>query len=360
MNILIKLFIKNYKDVNNPQVRQKYGNLASIFGIISNFFICVLKLIFGLLFNLISLIADGFNNLSDAGSSLVSLIGFKLSSKPADKDHPYGHARIEYIAGLAVSIIISILGVQLITNSISGIIDNFNKPFQKLEQIAFVLVGIIISQCCSFYIDGYLGCIVGIFILISGFKLIKETSNPLIGEKVDDELVKKLVHKILSYDGVLGIHDLQIHNYGPKTYYASIHVEVDASKDILSTHDMIDNIEKEILHEFNIIITIHMDPVVLNDPFTDKVRNQIIPILKALPYVNNVHDFRVIKGPTHTNIVFDVAICLETKLKDNEIENNIKQIIKDVDNTYNAIITIDHDYEEYIEESEEELKDKIK
>ena len=213
MNILIKLFIKNYKDVNNPQVRQKYGNLASIFGIISNFFICVLKLIFGLLFNLISLIADGFNNLSDAGSSLVSLIGFKLSIKPADKDHPYGHARIEYIAGLAVSIIISILGVQLITNSISGIIDNFNKPFQKMEQIefiitivvlsisilvkifqglfykkigkrisslaliatstdsrndvlatSFVLVGIIISQCCSFYIDGYLGCIVGIFI----------------------------------------------------------------------------------------------------------------------------------------------------------------------------------------------------
>ena len=301
MNILIKLFIKNYKDVNNPQVRQKYGNLASIFGIISNFFICVLKLIFGLLFNLISLIADGFNNLSDAGSSLVSLIGFKLSSKPADKDHPYGHARIEYIAGLAVSIIISILGVQLITNSISGIIDNFNKPFQKMEQIefiitivvlsisilvkifqglfykkigkrisslaliatstdsrndvlatSFVLVGIIISQCCSFYIDGYLGCIVGIFILISGFKLIKETSNPLIGEKVDDELVKKLVHKILSYDGVLGIHDLQIHNYGPKTYYASIHVEVDASKDILSTHDMIDNIEKEILHEYRV------------------------------------------------------------------------------------------------------------
>ena len=407
MNILIKLFIKNYKDVNNPQVRQKYGNLASIFGIISNFFICVLKLVFGLLFNLISLIADGFNNLSDAGSSLVSLIGFKLSSKPADKDHPYGHARIEYIAGLAVSIIISILGVQLITNSISGIIDNFNKPFQKMEQIefiitivvlsisilvkifqglfykkigkrisslaliatstdsrndvlatSFVLVGIIISQCCSFYIDGYLGCIVGIFILISGFKLIKETSNPLIGEKVDDELVKKLVHKILSYDGVLGIHDLQIHNYGPKTYYASIHVEVDASKDILSTHDMIDNIEKEILHEFNIIITIHMDPVVLNDPFTDKVRNQIIPILKALPYVNNVHDFRVIKGPTHTNIVFDVAVCLDTKLKDDKIENNIKQIIKDIDNTYNAIITIDHDYEEYIEGSEEELKNK--
>ena len=145
MNILIKLFIKNYKDVNNPQVRQKYGNLASIFGIISNFFICVLKLIFGLLFNLISLIADGFNNLSDAGSSLVSLIGFKLSIKPADKDHPYGHARIEYIAGLAVSIIISILGVQLITNSISGIIDNFNKPFQKMEQIEFIITIVVLS-----------------------------------------------------------------------------------------------------------------------------------------------------------------------------------------------------------------------
>lgn len=395
-NFLIKLFIKNDKDITNPEIRRKHGNLASIFGIISNIFVCLFKLIVGLIFNLISLIADGLNNLSDAGSSIVSLIGFKLSSKPADKDHPFGHARIEYIAGFVVSILIVVLGIQLILNSVSDIIDNWNQPFQKMNQIEFiitivvltfailakiyqghfykkigkkissmtliatsvdsrndviatsvVLLGIIISQVFSFYIDGYLGCLVGLFILYSGFNLIKETSDPLISEKIDEELTKNFVNKILSYEGVLGVHDLQIHTYGPNTYFASIHVEVNAEHDILSTHDLIDNIEKEVQQEFNIITTIHMDPVVVNDPYTEEIKQKIIPLIKEINDVKNIHDFRVVKGPTHTNIIFDVLMNIECKKSDDSIKKEVIDIIKNIDNSYNAVITIDRDYINY-------------
>lgn len=395
-NLLIKLFIKNYEDTSNPEVRRKYGNLASIFGIVSNVFICIFKLIFGLIFNLISLIADGINNLTDAGSSIVSLIGFKLSSKPADKDHPFGHARIEYISGFIVSILIVILGIQLISNSISDIIDKFNTQFispttnefiistiilsiaiivklfqgifykkigKKINSLTLianaedsrndvistsaVLLGLIISKIFNFYTDGYLGLIVGIFILYSGFKLIKETSDPLISEKIDPELIKNFTSTITSHEQILGIHDLQIHAYGPDTYFASIHAEVDASKDILTTHDLIDNIEKELLQKYKIITTIHMDPVVLNDPYTEEIKQKIIPEITKLQSIKNIHDFRIVKGPTHTNIIFDVVVKQETKIKDQEIQKQITNIIKNIDESYSAIITIDHDYINY-------------
>ena len=393
INFLTKLFIKDHNNIQDPNVRRKHGNFASIFGIISNLFVCSFKIIFGLIFNLISLIADGINNLTDAGSSIVSLIGFKLSSKPADKDHPFGHARIEYIAGFIVSILICILGIQLITNSISDIVDNFFVEYQKPNLTEFiititlliiaiiikifqglvyhsigkkinsttlkataldsrkdvissaaVLVGFIISYIFNFYTDGYLGFLVGLFILYSGFKLIKETSDPLIGEKIDPELVKKFLCTINSYQDILGTHDLQIHAYGPDTYYASIHVEVDASKDILSTHDLIDNIEKELYFKFKIITTIHMDPVVLNDPYTDEVKNLVIPEIEKLPYIQNVHDFRVVKGPTHTNIIFDIVVKHETKHTDEQIKKEVKSLIANINETFNSVITIDHDY----------------
>ncbi len=392
-NLLIKIFIKDYKNILDPNIRRKYGNLASIFGIISNIFICIFKLLFGLFFGLISLIADGINNLTDAGSSIVSLIGFKLSSKPADKDHPFGHARIEYISGFIVSILIVVLGIQLVSNSISSIIDSFNTEFsspsntefiitliilifailiklfqgifykkigKKINSITLianaqdsrndvistsaVLLGLIISKIFGIYTDGYLGTFVGLFILYSGFKLIKETSDPLISEKIDPELIKNFTTTIKEHQEILGIHDLQIHAYGPDTYFASIHLEVDASKDILTTHDLIDNIEKELFQKYKIITTIHMDPVVLNDPYTDEIKELIIPKINKLPYIQNIHDFRVVKGPTHTNIIFDVVVKTETKIKDEEISNQIKNIITNINNSFSAIITIDHDY----------------
>lgn len=396
--LLIRLFVKNYKDTASKKVRSSYGNLASIFGIISNVFVCIFKLLVGILFGLISLIADGLNNLTDAASSIISLIGFKLSSKPADKDHPFGHARIEYIAGFIVSIIICILGIQLVYNSISDIIFNWGKEYTPMPPLEFyitlgvlvvsilaktyqglfynkiskiinsstlkataldsrndviattaVLLGLIFSNIFKFYIDGYLGCAVGLFILYSGYKLILETSDPLISEKIDSELVREYIKKILSYDGILGIHDLQIHSYGPSTFFASLHAEVDSSIDILITHDLIDNIEKEVQKEFNILTTIHMDPVVLNDPYTEEVKNAVIPVLKSLTDIENIHDFRVVKGPTHTNIVFDVIIKQDSKLSDAELRSLIEENIRQINDTYCSVITIDHDYVSYVD-----------
>ena len=399
IKFLTKLFIKDYDNLQDPNVRRNYGNFASIFGIISNIFVCAFKIIFGLLFNLISLIADGINNLTDAGSSIVSLIGFKLSSKPADKDHPFGHARIEYIAGFIVSILIVILGIQLISNSVNDIIINFSTTYQKPDITEFiitivilviaiiikvfqgavyqkigdkinsttlkataqdsrndvistsgVLLGLIISYIFNFYTDGYLGFLVGLFILYSGFKLIKETSDPLIGEKVDPELIKKFLTCIHNHNEILGTHDLQMHAYGPDTYYASIHVEVDASRDILSTHDLIDNIEKELYTQFKIITTIHMDPVVLNDPYTDEVKNKVLHEIEKLEYIQNIHDFRVVKGPTHTNIIFDIVVKHETKYNDEHIKKEVKSLITNINETFNSVITIDHDYISYVDE----------
>lgn len=396
--LLIKLFVKDYKNTSSKKVRSSYGNLASIFGIISNIFVCIFKLLVGILFGLISLIADGLNNLTDAASSIIALIGFKLSSKPADKDHPFGHARIEYISGFIVSIIICILGIQLIYNSVNDVISNWGKEYTPMAPLEFyitigvlgvailakayqglfynkiskiinsstlkataldsrndviatsaVLIGLIFSNIFKFYIDGYLGCAVGLFILYSGYKLIIETSDPLISEKMDPELIKQYIQKILSYDGILGIHDVQIHSYGPSTFFASLHAEVDSSIDILITHDLIDNIEKEVQKEFNILTTIHMDPVVLNDPYTEEVKNNVIPVLKTLDDIENIHDFRVVKGPTHTNIVFDVIIKQESKLSDSGLKLIIEEAIHNINESYCAVITIDHDYVSYVD-----------
>lgn len=395
--LLIKLFIKNPNKINDSNTRKAYGNLASFFGIISNILICILKLVFGLIFNVISLVADGVNNLTDAGNSIVSLVGFKLSNKPADKDHPFGHARIEYISGFIVSIIIVILGLQLVISSVQDIITNFNIPYEQMNQKEYiitlsillvaiiikiyqcifytkigkkissltliaaskdsrndviattsVLIGLIISNTFNFYIDGYLSALVGLFIIYSGFSLVKETSNPLIGERINQDFVKKITNKILSYDGVLGVHDLQVHEYGPSNIFASIHVEVNAHNDILKTHDLIDNIEKDILNDLNVNMTIHMDPVVINDPYTEEVKKEVIPYLNKISYIHNIHDFRVIKGPTHTNIIFDVVIKDDTKKNNDEIKKELKAIVKAINPNYELVITIDHDYSNYL------------
>lgn len=394
--LLIKLFVKDYKNTSDAKVRRSYGNLASIFGIITNVFVCLLKLIVGFIFGLISLVADGLNNLTDASSSIISLVGFKLSAKPADKDHPYGHARIEYIAGFIVSIIVVVLGIQLIVQSVTDIINCWGEPYQKLNDTflivtiivlsvsilakiyqglfyykigkrinsgtlcataidsrndviatSVVLIGIIISQIFNFYIDGYLGCAVGIFICYSGFKLIKETSNPLISETIDPELTKKLINKVKSYPEILGIHDLQIHAYGPSTFFATMHVEVDSTQNILEIHDLIDNIEKECQKEYNILTTLHMDPVVLNDPLTTEIKAMVIPEVMKNKNVLSIHDFRIVKGPTHINVVFDVMIKQEAKISDEALKNAIEQIVISLHDDFVPVITIDHDFNSY-------------
>ena len=400
--LLSKLLIKNNTNYKDPKVRNDYGILASIFGIISNFIICAMKFTIGLLFSLISITADAVNNLADASSSFVSFIGIKLSNKPADNDHPFGHARIEYIAGFVVSILIAALGIVLIYSSIVDIISiaTLNSTIKKMSEKEFIITMIILSIAIVlkiyqayvnysigrkinstvlkatavdsrndviatsvvligtlinyFYtiervsIDGILGLIVGIFIGVSGYKLILETVDPLLGKAPESQLVKDFTNKVLSYENILGIHDLQMHSYGPNCIFATCHVEIDSQIDVLVSHDLIDNIEKDCLNDLKIFTTIHMDPVVLNDPFQDELKVKVLQTMQEFPFPCSIHDFRIVKGPTHTNIVFDLLVPMNEKLTDSQIKNLVVNQIKLLNPTYFAYPTIDRDYTNYL------------
>lgn len=391
--LLIKLFVKNNKEVNNPKVRRSYGTLASIVGIVSNTILCILKLIIGFLSGMISITADALNNLTDASSSIVSLIGFKISGKPADKSHPFGHARMEYITGFMVSIVIAVLGIELIFTSIEKIfspdpvLKNIFWPivilviavFAKIYQALFnfkvgkiiqstslkatavdsrndviattvVIIGLVISYFTNFNLDGYLGAAVGAFILISGVKLIFETAQPLLGQKPEENVVKSFVELITSFDGILGLHDLQIHSYGPNCIFASCHVEVDAAKDILVSHDLVDNIEKACLEKLKINTVLHMDPVVLNDPLLDKIKTEVKTIIDNYDIKLSMHDFRIVTGPTHTNIVFDIVVPFSKNKSDINIVNEISTLINKLNPSYYAVINVDQEYSDYIKE----------
>lgn len=391
--LLIKLFVKNNKEVNNPKVRRSYGTLASIVGIVSNTILCILKLIIGFLSGMISITADALNNLTDASSSIVSLIGFKISGKPADKSHPFGHARMEYITGFMVSIVVAVLGIELIFTSIEKIfspdpvLKNIFWPivilviavFAKIYQALFnfkvgkiiqstslkatavdsrndviattvVIIGLVISYFTNFNLDGYLGAAVGAFILISGVKLIFETAQPLLGQKPEENVVKSFVELITSFDGILGLHDLQIHSYGPNCIFASCHVEVDAAKDILVSHDLVDNIEKACLEKLKINTVLHMDPVVLNDPLLDKIKTEVKTIIDNYDIKLSMHDFRIVTGPTHTNIVFDIVVPFSKNKSDITIVNEISTLINKLNPSYYAVINVDQEYSDYIKE----------
>lgn len=391
--LLIKLFVKNNKEVNNPKVRRSYGTLASIVGIVSNTILCILKLIIGFLSGMISITADALNNLTDASSSIVSLIGFKISGKPADKSHPFGHARMEYITGFMVSIVVAVLGIELIFTSIEKIfspdpvLKNIFWPivilviavFAKIYQALFnfkvgkiiqstslkatavdsrndviattvVIIGLVISYFTNFNLDGYLGAAVGAFILISGVKLIFETAQPLLGQKPEENVVKSFVELITSFDGILGLHDLQIHSYGPNCIFASCHVEVDAAKDILVSHDLVDNIEKACLEKLKINTVLHMDPVVLNDPLLDKIKTEVKTIIDNYDIKLSMHDFRIVTGPTHTNIVFDIVVPFSKNKSDITIVNEISTLINKLNPSYYAVINVDQEYSDYIRE----------
>ena len=398
INLISKIFIKNHLDTTNPNVRRSYISLASIFGIVSNIIISLMKFIIGIIFNIISISADAVNNLADASSSLISLIGNKLAGKPADIDHPFGHARIEYIAGFIVAIIVASLGIVLCFTSIVDIIDvatgvKVVLPMSEIEftitiiilliaiglkvyQALFnykignkinssmlkatavdsrndvisttvVLIGTVVAQYFDLgkvSLDGILGLFVGIFIGYSGYKLIIDTANPLLGETPDKETINAFTKKVLSYEGILGIHDLQVHSYGPHCIFATCHVEIDSKEDVLKSHDLIDNIERDCLNDLKIFTTIHMDPVVIGDPFQDQLKIEIIKITKELEFPCSIHDFRIVKGPTHVNIVFDLLIPMDHKLSDSNVKTLITYKIKALNETYFPVITIDRDY----------------
>ena len=390
MNLkFLSLFVKNIDD-NTASVRQKCGKAAGIIGIASNILLFVVKLIIGIASSSISIMADAVNNITDAGSAVITLIGFKLSEKPADDEHPYGHARIEYLSGFIVSLIIAVLGVQFFKDSISAIIENTVTEYSiasiiilviavlvKLWQASFyksvgkhiesssliataadgrndvistcaVLAGAVVSRLFEINIDGYLGLLIAIFIIYSGIKLIIETADPILGSAPDDELINAISEKIMSYDGVLGIHDLIIHNYGKSRCFASVHCEVPASEDIPKSHDIIDNIEFDFLRNEGIQLVIHIDPVVTDDPRVTELKKATSEIIAELTHrlhePISMHDFRVVFGQTHTNLNFDILINNSCKTDSRIICDMIESELKKISPEYNTVINVDRNY----------------
>ncbi len=384
--LLIKLFIKN-ADANSQKGRELYGRLAGAVGIICNLILSVFKLIIGTVSNSVSITADATNNISDAGSSIVTLVGFRLSGKPADKDHPYGHARIEYISSLIISFIILLIGCSIFKESVTKIFKPeeslfniatvivliasilvklwlavFNKYLGKqidskaLEATAIdsrndvittaaVLLASVISHFTGFNLDGYMGVIVSVFIFISGINLVKETLDPLLGQPPTKEMFDSIEKKILSYDNVLGVHDLMVHSYGPNTYFASAHIEMDAKIDVLVCHDIMDQIERDFKRDLNIHLVVHLDPTILDSPEINELKEMVNDIICEIDRELTFHDFRVVVGEENKNVLFDVVVPPEYKYSDEELEKIITEKISEVSNgKIFTVLVIDHSY----------------
>lgn len=385
-NFLCRIFVKDYENTKDPQVRERYGKFAGVVGILSNVILCAAKILVGIISGSIAIIADGINNLADASSSIITLAGFKLSSMPEDKEHPYGHARIEYISGMIVSVLIVVVGIELIKSSADKIMHpsplefswsiivvlllaiaikiwqalfniNIGKRINSLTLTAtgtdsrndvvattVVLISIIVGKLTGLQIDGYMGCLVALFIIWSGIGLVKETMSPLLGEAPDPELVNAISDMALSYDGVLGIHDLVVHNYGPGRIFASIHIEVDAEADMMESHDMIDNIEREMAKKLHIEITGHLDPVRTNDPVVKKMVQLTSEVAAQIDGVSNIHDLRIVTGPTHTNVIFDTVVASNCTLSYKEIHEAFQKAVKTEGDNYFVVINFDKPY----------------
>lgn len=383
MKAIRKLLVKDYQNVTDKNVRARYGLSAGIVGIISNTILCVFKLVIGFIGNSITVIADAINNLSDAGSSAVTTIGFKLSSAPPDKDHPFGHARYEYITQLLVAMVILFIGIMLMKSSIEKCITpevisvtTFTyvvlavSIVMKLLQMALymdfakaidsgalkasakdsrndviattaVLISTIVIDLTGVNIDGYMGIVVSLFIIISSLMLLKESVSPILGEKPAPELVKQIEEKILSYDGVIGIHDLVVHNYGASTTFAIVHVEVPACENIVKSHDIIDTIEHDFYNDLKIHLNIHMDPVDTLNEHLQELKTLAINTLVTLDESLTLHDFRIVSGDSHTNVLFDVVVPFESKITKEDIVNKMDETFNTGDTKYFFVIDID-------------------
>lgn len=385
---LVRLFIKDCDNVTDPAVRERYGILSGAVGIVLNLLLSAGKLFAGLMTGSISITADAFNNLSDAGSSVVTLVGFKLAGQKADDGHPFGHGRMEYLAGLLVSLMILLVGVELGRSSIGKIIrpeavdfslvstgilaasilvklwmGQFNRGLgRKIGSAAMaataadslsdavataaVLAGTLVNRFAHVNIDGWVGLAVAVFILRSGWGAAKDTINPLLGESPDPELVKQLRELVLSHPQVVGMHDLIIHDYGPGRRLCSFHAEVPQDADILDAHDAIDHIEREIKEKFGIETTVHMDPIATADEKVNQLRRQVADLARVVEPEMTIHDFRVVRGPTHTNVIFDAVVPHKCRLTDEEVLQRLRRAVSALDPAYQAVIQIDRAYVE--------------
>jgi len=383
---LVKAFVKNYENTNSPQVRSRYGELSGMVGIVTNLFICTGKFVVGLLFSSISIVADAVNNLTDAASSLVTVVGFKISGRPADKEHPFGHARMEYITALIVSFIILFLGLQLVKSSFVKILNPEPVKFSLLtigvlivsiaikiwmcsfylkisktinstaikatatdsfnDSIATtaVLISLLISHFTSWQLDGYIGVLVACLVIWTGIGIFRETFDLLIGEAPDEEMISQIETIVLREEKVLGIHDLIIHNYGPSHWFASVHAEVCSSDDIMKCHDAIDNLEREVMEEVNVQLTIHMDPIETENETVNELRAFVKQVVLSVDERLSMHDFRVVMGETHSNLIFDVKVPIGFAMPEPEIVRAIEEKIKQRDDSWNVVIRMDSSY----------------
>ena len=383
ISFLSKLFIPDYKDYDNPQVRFQYGILCSVTGIFLNICLFTLKFLAGVISGSIAITADALNNLSDAGSSLITFFGFRLAKSKPDLDHPYGHGRMEYLSGLIVSVFILYIGFELLTSSVNRIlkpettiysslvfcilvISIFVKGYmfffhsslgKKINSATLkaagtdslsdmlsssvILICSLISHFTDLNLEGYCGAFVGILILYAGYQTAKDTISPLLGKAPDPDLVAHIRKIVLSGDGVLGIHDLMVHDYGPGRLFISLHAEVPADGDIMALHDSIDNVERILGEHLHCKAVIHMDPIYNKDAFTIQCKENIETYLYMLSDKISVHDFRIVKGPTHTNLIFDVLSPYDCPISDEELLTRLKKHISSLDGNFYGVITLD-------------------
>ena len=370
ISFLSKLFITNYNDYEDPDVRFQYGTLCSLVGIFLNICLFALKFLAGALSGSIAITADALNNLSDAGSSLITFFGFRLAKSKPDLDHPYGHGRMEYLAGLVVSVFILYMGFELLTTSVNRILHPdatsystlvfgilavsicikgymffFNTSFgSRVNSATLKAAGTdssLLSHFTNLNLEGYCGAFVGMLILYAGYQAAKETVSPLIGKAPDPDLVDDIRKIVLSGEGVLGIHDLMVHDYGPGRLFISLHAEVPADGDMMALHDSIDNIERVLGEQLHCKAVIHMDPIYNKDAFTIQYREIIEAYLATLSAKLSVHDFRIVKGPTHTNLIFDVLSPYDCPISDEELLSGLKKHIASLEGNFYGVITLD-------------------
>ena len=385
-NFLVKRFVKNYDNVSDIKVRGAYANLAGIVGIVTNLILFIIKLSVGLFSNSVSILADAFNNLSDAASSIITIIGFKMANKPADAEHPFGHGRIEYITAMIVSFMVMLVGLQFVKTSFQKIINPTPVTFELLPFILLlisigfkfwlskfnksignkinsstlkatatdamgdvftsttVVISFLISKFTTLPIDGYIGIVVALAIVYSGFSLIKETLSPLLGEPPDPVLVSDITDMVMSYDNITGIHDLIVHNYGPGRIMASIHAEIPSNIDIMEIHHIIDTAEREISKKLNIYLVIHMDPICVDTDEIIEARNIVKDVLSKYEDVKSFHDFRVVGENSNKNLIFDIEVsptCLANEIASAKLLDNIEKDIKEKSPEYRCVITVD-------------------
>lgn len=386
VRLLLKSFVPDYENTADPIVRERYGTLSGVVGIILNLCLTAAKLAAGLMTGAVSVTADAFNNLSDAATSLVTLLGFRLAGRKADEDHPFGHGRYEYLTGMAVSVAVLVVGVELAKGAVEKILHPeavvfslpsavilvvailvklwmyvFNRDLSRRVDsaamgavaadsisdslaTAAVLAGLLVGHFFHISIDGWVGILVSAFVLRAGWESLRDTLDPLIGKAPDPELVKSIEQTVLAHPEILGVHDLVVHDYGPAHTMATLHAEVSMEADIGKTHDVIDNVERELKEKFHVLATIHMDPIVANDARVTELRGEMLALARELDERITLHDFRMTEGPTHINLIFDLVVPLDCPLSEEALKSELFRRAQEKDARYITVVEIDRPY----------------